>query len=77
MGRGSAITTNLPAGSGTRPPSTLSHTARRAAQYARDAKARNARRAYAADLAHFRAFCGEHGLLDLPAEPSTIGLYLT
>lgn len=42
-----------------------------------EAKAPNTRRAYAADWAHFTAWCEQHGEPALPAEPATVARYLT
>jgi hypothetical protein len=33
-------------------------------------------RAYAADLAHFKAWCEAHGFQPMPASPETVGAYL-
>lgn len=41
------------------------------------AKARNTRRAYAADWEHFTTWCEGAGLPALPADPSTVARYLT
>lgn len=37
----------------------------------------NTRRAYSSDWSHFQEWCESHGLTSLPAEPSTVVLYLT
>lgn len=49
----------------------------RAADDAAQAKAASTRRAYAADLADFRAWCAETGLAALPASPETVAAYLS
>lgn len=45
--------------------------------YGRAAKSVATRKAYASDLRDFAAFCGQHGLATLPAEATTVGLYIT
>lgn len=55
----------------------LSKTAERAAAYAVQAKASNTRRAYRAGWQAFVSWCQESGLDALPAEPATVGLFLT
>jgi site-specific recombinase XerD len=55
----------------------LTATVEKAKHYAEQARARNTKRAYAADWSHFIAFCQEHALDALPATPETLGLYLT
>ncbi len=45
--------------------------------YARQAKSANTQRAYRADWADFAGWCARHGLAALPAEPTTVALYLT
>ena len=55
----------------------LDLTAERAKEYGRSAKSGATQRAYAADLADFRAWCEAHGLSALPATSQTIALYLT
>lgn len=57
--------------------SNLAATAERAKAYGRNAKSAATRRAYAADLRDFEAFCLANGLMSLPAEPTTVALYLT
>jgi integrase len=54
----------------------LSATAERAAGYARQAKADNTRRAYAAAWSDFQTWCTDRDLVALPAELVTVGLYL-
>src|SRR4051812_9501282 len=44
--------------------------------YARDALAPETRRAYAADWAHFSAWCADAGCDPLPAEPAAVAAYL-
>ncbi|WP_158615242.1 site-specific integrase [Acidipila sp. EB88] len=58
------------------PDDPLWRTAEAANQYVLAAKSPATRRAYAADWRHFGAWCLEHGLLSLPAEPATVALYL-
>jgi site-specific recombinase XerD len=41
------------------------------------AKAESTRRAYGSDWTHFQAWCREHSLPFLPANPETVALYLT
>jgi integrase len=48
-----------------------------AAGYARGSKAPNTRRAYRSDWEHFSGWCARAGLQALPADPSTVCLYLT
>src|SRR4051795_4795325 len=48
-----------------------------ARDYTEQAKAPNTRRAYAADWAHFSAWCAREGLPSLPAPPEGVALYLT
>jgi integrase len=43
---------------------------------ARDAKAPATWRAYDFDWRHFRAWCADERLVDLPADPATVALYL-
>ncbi len=62
-----------PAAPGTAPCATLGAEAE---AYARQAFARNTRRAYGADLAHFREWCVSQGRPWLPAAPATLGDYL-
>jgi integrase len=42
-----------------------------------DAKAKNTRRAYTADWAHFTAWCAAHDESSLPADPATVARYLS
>nr|ACF28473.1 phage integrase [Azospirillum baldaniorum] len=44
--------------------------------YARNAKAANTQRAYAADWRHYTAWCMRRGVVPLPPNPQAIGLYL-
>jgi len=55
---------------------TLRATAESARGYADNAQAANTRRAYAADLRHFDAWCVVRTLTPVPAEPATLALYL-
>ena len=48
-----------------------------AKRFARAAKARATIDAYASDLADFERFCALHGLAALPAEPQTVGRYVS
>jgi site-specific recombinase XerD len=59
-----------------RPAAALGRYLELARDYARQAKAPNTRRAYRSDWADFSAWCREHGLEPLPAQPSTIAAYL-
>jgi hypothetical protein len=49
----------------------------RAEDFVRAAKAPATLRAYRSDWAHFEAWCQTHQLLALPAEPTTVALYIT
>jgi len=51
--------------------------AAKAAGYARASKAKNTRRAQAADWAHFTQWCERFGASALPCEPATLCLYLS
>jgi site-specific recombinase XerD len=53
---------------------TLLHEAR---EYLDASLSANTRRAYAADLKEFRAWCDAHGACWMPAEPTTLVAYLT
>jgi integrase len=48
-----------------------------AAAYARGARAASSRRAYQLDWDDFLNWCAQHGRMALPAEPSTVVLYMT
>lgn len=54
----------------------LSQTAAQAARYAQASKAANTRRAYGGAWADFAAWCQARGLLAMPADPVSVGLYL-
>lgn len=54
----------------------LQELADRARAYARNAKAENTQRAYAADWRHYNAWCMRRGVPPLPPDPQAIGLYL-
>lgn len=54
----------------------LSELADKARSYARNAKAENTQRAYAADWRHYSAWCARRGVSPLPPAPQAIGLYL-
>lgn len=58
-------------------PTALERFAQHAEEYGAAARSPATRRAYQADLAHFHAWCAEHGLDALPAAPQTVALYLT
>src|SRR5919202_6805028 len=55
----------------------LETVAAQATDYARQAKARNTWRAYAADWRDFEQWCAAHQLATLPAAPETVALYLS
>lgn len=57
-------------------PPALRDLAERARQYAEAASAPNTRRAYAADWAHFAAWCRHQRLEVLPPDPQVVGLYI-
>ncbi len=57
-------------------PETLASAAERAAEYARRARAEATVRAYHTDWAHFAGWCEVAGLQALPAEETTVALYL-
>ena len=48
-----------------------------ATDYARQAKSKNTRRAYASDWDNFARWCQPYGFVPLPAQPQTVALYLT
>lgn len=54
----------------------LEDLAEKARAYARNAKAENTRRAYAADWRHYGAWCARRGVPPLPPDPQAIGLYI-
>src|SRR5829696_7517465 len=58
-------------------PAPLSDLGERVRDYLDAARSANTHRAYAADWRHFAAWCAEHELAALPAEASTLVLYLT
>ncbi|AKI03285.1 site-specific recombinase XerD (plasmid) [Hoeflea sp. IMCC20628] len=61
-------------------PSHLAHIVsltERARGYVEAASSANTRKAYAADWKHFSAWCRRSGLAALPANPQTVGLYIT
>jgi integrase len=60
----------------TGPLARLADAAEQARDYAAASKAENAIRAYRRCWADFTAWCGRNGLDALPAEPSTVALYL-
>jgi site-specific recombinase XerD len=49
----------------------------RARDYVAASKAENTRRAYKSDWADFSAWCSGRGLVSMPAEPTTVALYLS
>ena len=55
----------------------LAELAEDAKRFARSAKARATIDAYASDIADFERFCAIHGLSSLPAEPQTVGRYVS
>lgn len=58
-------------------PATLEQLADQAFTFATASKSPATLRAYRSDWQHFTAWCASHGLTALPAEPSTVALYLT
>jgi site-specific recombinase XerD len=54
----------------------LSELEDQARELARDSRAKSTWRAYDSDLRDFQAWCSEHGLNGLPAEPLTVATYL-
>jgi len=57
-------------------PIALAEAADRAADLAESARAEATRRAYRSDWKLFESWCAAHGLMALPATPTTVGLYL-
>jgi integrase len=57
-------------------PDHLAPLADRARDYARAAQAANTRRAYAADWRDWTGWCAKTGVVPLPPDPQTVGLYL-
>ena len=55
----------------------LAQTASRARSYIDASRSPATLRAYRSDWAHFEAWCDEHNLVDLPAEPAVVAMYLT
>ena len=51
--------------------------AKRARDYAADAKADNTRRAYRSDWRRFESWCARNGLESLPATPAAVAFYLS
>jgi len=67
-------------GSGTGLPANHPHLGQlteQARSYVQAASSANTRKAYASDWKHFTAWCRRSGLSALPADPQTIGLYIT
>ena len=58
-------------------PGHLEHLADRARSYIEAASSTNTRRAYASDWKHFASWCRRQGVETLPADPQTVGLYIT
>ena len=58
-------------------PVSLSAYGEQARDYARQAKSKNTRRAYASDWDDFARWCQPYGFVPLPARPETVALYLT
>lgn len=58
-------------------PAHLVPLAERARDYVEAAASGNTRRAYAADWAHFGAWCRRQGVPLLPPDPQIVGLYIT
>lgn len=59
------------------PPAHLRDLTDRARDYVEAASSTNTRRAYAADWAHFSAWCRRQNLALMPPSPQTAGLYIT
>lgn len=55
----------------------MTELAHRAEAFVRAAKAPSTLRAYRSDWVHFEAWCHEHHVFGLPAEPATVALYIT
>lgn len=58
-------------------PVSLAAYGEQARDYARQAKSKNTRRAYASDWDDFARWCQPYGFVPLPARPETVALYLT
>ena len=58
-------------------PAELVPVVEQAKHYAEQSRAENTKRAYRSDWTHFTTWCNERGLTALPAEASTIALYLS
>ena len=58
-------------------PVSLAAYGEQAKDYARQAKSKNTRRAYASDWDDFARWCQPYGFVPLPARPETVALYLT
>jgi site-specific recombinase XerD len=59
------------------PLSALSTVAEQTLDFIALSRATNTIRAYRSDWQHFTSWCHANGLAPLPAEPSTVALYLT
>ena len=55
----------------------LENVAQDAVKYIKDSKSENTKRAYRTDWEQFSEWCANHGFSSLPAEPTTVVLYLT
>ena len=58
-------------------PAHLGALADRARDYVEAASSANTRRAYASDWKHFASWCRRQGVEMFPADPETVGLYIT
>lgn len=58
-------------------PVSLTTYSEQAKDYARQAKSKNTRRAYASDWDDFARWCQPYAFVPLPAKPETVALYLT
>ncbi|CAN7705082.1 site-specific integrase (plasmid) [Aminobacter sp. NyZ550] len=67
----------LPVTQSPRLPAHLGALADRARDYVEAASSANTRRAYASDWKHFASWCRRQGLGMFPADPETVGLYIT
>ncbi|WMT92529.1 site-specific integrase [Pelagibacterium sp. H642] len=69
-----------PSPSASEPPSVPDHLrtlAERARGYVAAASSANTQRAYSSDWKHFSSWCRRQGLMPLPPDPQTVGLYIT
>ena len=58
-------------------PDHLKTLTERARGYVAAASSANTRRAYSSDWKHFSSWCRRQGLMPLPPDPQTVGLYIT